>query len=107
MSREIIEINKSLVPYDFDIVLGNELFTINVDYNNAGGFFTTGLVKDGVTICSGAPIVYGRPLFEDVKNTAFPKVSIVPLDISGAYTAVTYENLGTSVFLVLDGDKTP
>ena len=107
MSREIIEINKSLIPYEFNIILANELFTLSVDYNNAGGFFTLGLAKDGETLCSGAPIIYGRPIFEDVRKPTFPKVDIVPLDLSGENNAVTYDNLGTSVLLILDDGKTP
>ena len=97
-----IEINKSLIPYTFDIVLGSENFTFKVDYNEVGRFFTIGVSKGETMICEGSPIVYGRRLFEDVWSQKFPKVDIIPYDPSNAYNKVTYSNLCESVFLVVD-----
>lgn len=105
MAKDTILINKSLIPYTFKIVLSSEEFTFRVDYNNAGGFFTIELSKDGKTLCSGEPIVYGKPLFEDVRNTEFPAVDIVPIDLSGDFNAVTYDNLCNGVSLVIDNDE--
>lgn len=102
MERQILTIEKSLVPYDFDIVLGGALFNITVDFNNTGRFFTLGLKRNGEVICSGDPIVYGRKLFSDVKNDKFPTIDIVPLDLSGGYNVVTRENLCDGVLLIVD-----
>ena len=99
---EIIEINKSLIPYNFNIALGGELFDFRVDYNHTGGFFTIELSKDGETLCAGEPIIYGKPLFADVRNSKFPNVKIIPRDESETYNAVTYENLSESVFLSVE-----
>lgn len=104
MSRQTIEINKSLIPYTFNIELSNEVFTFRVDYNNYGGFFTIELSKNGKTLCSGEPIVYGKPLFADVWNAEFPHIDIVPVDLSNEYNAVTYDNLCNGVLLVLDNE---
>lgn len=97
-----IEITKALIPYTFDIVLGAENFTLKVDYNEVGGFFTIGVSKNGTTICAGSPIVYGRRLFEDVWSQKFPRVDIVPIDPSNSYNKVTYDNLCEGVYLVID-----
>ena len=105
MTKDTISINKSLIPYTFDIVLGSEEFTLRVDYNNTGGFFTVELSKNGETLCSGEPIIYGRRLFSDVWKEGFPDVDIVPIDMSKGYNAVTYENLGEGVLLVIDNDE--
>lgn len=102
MEREVIKIDKSLIPYNFDIALGGALFNVTVDFNNTGRFFTIGLKRDGETICSGDPIVYGRKLFADVKNDKFPTIDIIPLDLSGGYNAVTHENLCEEVLLIVD-----
>lgn len=99
---EIIEINKSLIPYDFNIALDGELFNFRVDYNNTGGFFTIELTKDGETLCAGEPIIYGRTLFADVRNSKFPNVNIKAYDPSGTYNAVTRENLCENVLLVVE-----
>ena len=106
MDRETILINKDLIPYEFNIVIGGELFTFVVDYNYVGEFFTIGLIKDGKTLCSGSPIMYGRPLFEEVWKPDFPAVDIVPYDPSKSYNRVTYINLCEGVLLVLDNGET-
>ncbi len=97
----IIEINKTLIPYDFNIALGSEVFNFRVDYNHTGGFFTIGLSKGGEVLCEGEPIIYGKTLFSDIRNANFPKVNITVSDPSGAYNAVTYNNFSESVFLVV------
>ena len=107
MNVETININKSLIPYEFSIVLGAETFTFHIDYNNVGGFFTAGLSKNGVTLCSGTPIIYGRKLFESVWKPSFPAVDIIPLDLSNEYNKVTYDNLGKAVRLIIDNGETP
>lgn len=105
MARDYIEINKSLIPYSFNIVLGGENFTLRVDYNNLGEFFTVGLSKNGKTLCSGDPIVYGRRLFAEVWEKGFPAIDIVPYDPSGEYNTVTRENLCDGVLLVIDNEE--
>ncbi len=106
MSRDTILINKAIIPCDFNIVLGNEVFNMRVDYNNIGEFFTVELTKDEETLCAGEPIVYGKPLFSDVRNSKFPAVDIVPYDPSGGYNKVTYSNLCEGVLLVIDDQET-
>ena len=106
MKIDTIEINKSMIPYEFNIVIGNENFTVRVDYNNTGEFFTIGLAKNGETICAGSPIIYGRKLFEDVRNPNFPAIDIVPIDLSKSYNKVTFDNLCEGVLLVLDNQET-
>jgi len=105
VARAVIEINKPLIPYTFNIILGNEQFTFRVDYNNTGEFFTVELSKNGETLCSGEPVIYGKALFSDVRNIKFPAVDIVPYDPSGSYNAVTYDNLCDGVLLVIDNEE--
>lgn len=105
MARDTITINKSLIPYTFNIVLGDREFTLRVDYNNVGEFFTVELSHNEKTLCSGEPIVYGRRLFADFWTTEFPAIDIVPYDPSGEYNAVTYDNLGNGVSLVIDNEE--
>ena len=102
---EYIEINKDIIPYTFNILLGDELFDIRVDYNDTADLFTISLSKDGVILCSGEPIIYGVPLFGDLKTRGnFPKITITPIDDSGENEAVTFDNLSSTVFLVV-GDE--
>lgn len=101
--RDRIEINKDLIPYKFDILLGGEMFAIRVNYNKYLDMFTLDLYKNKELICAGEPIIYGKPLWEDVYIAGkYPIVTIVPIDESGETTAVTYDNLGRTVFLTID-----
>lgn len=103
MDRDIIEVNKSLIPYSFDILLEDELFTFGIDYNKKYDVFIASLEKNGDVICEGEPLVYGMPLFKDMYRAGdFPAVDIVPLDISGQQKDITYSNFGDTVFLTID-----
>lgn len=96
---EIIEIEKELVPYRFDISIASEIFTFEVHYNPDHDFFTVDLERDAEVLVFGEKLVYGQTLFWDIYDNRFPKLSIVPWDESENSTAVTWETLGVSVFL--------
>lgn len=100
---EVLEIKKDLLPYECAMQLAGEMFTLRFDYNAMAELFTVDLYKDGELLCSGEPIVYGIPLWQDVyRADTFPAVSIVPMDPSGEYDQVTYDNLSSTVLLVID-----
>ncbi|WP_342547654.1 hypothetical protein NST69_27565 [Paenibacillus sp. FSL P2-0089] len=98
---EYIEIEKDLIPYRFDLSIADEMFTWEVHYNPDYDFFTVDLFKDGETLVYGEKLVYGQTLFYDVQDNRFPKIPIVPFDLSEHSSAVTWETLGVSVFLYL------
>ena len=101
--RDRIPIQKELIPYSFEILLGDELFKLAVNYNEAADIFTVALYKGDVLVCGGEPLVYGTPLFSDIyKARQYPSITIVPLDESGAENRVTYSNLGDTVFLCIE-----
>ncbi|MEW9702821.1 hypothetical protein [Paenibacillus sp. SI8] len=102
---EYIDIEKSLIPYRFDINLAGETFTFEVHYNGDYDFFSTDLSKNGETLVHGERIVYGMPLFGDVADARFPSVRILPYDLSGNSNDVTWATLSESVFLYVDGES--
>lgn len=102
---EVLEIHKELLPYECDILLAGELFTLQFNYNATADLFTVDLYRDDELICAGEPIVYGVPLWKDVYRTEkFPALDIIPTDPSREYNAVTFDNLGNSVLLIVDND---
>ena len=106
MANEItvLEINKELLPYECNIVLGDELFNLHFNYNASAMHFTVDLYnKTGELLCAGEPIIYGVPLWADVWTRGFPDVAIIPLDPSGESNAVTYDNLCETVLLIITG----
>ena len=109
MKHDVIEIEKENIPYSFNIELADEFFQIGVDYNETAEFFTLSLAKlnaetgEYETVCDSEPIVYGVPLWRDVyRSGKFPAVDIIPTDESGGSDAVTYDNLNTTIFLMID-----
>lgn len=108
MRKDRILITKENIPYNFNILLADELFNIEVSYNEKHDFFTVRLSKNDEVICASEPLVYGMPLFGDVYIAGkYPAIDIIPIDESGEQNSVTFENLGETVFLTVDnaGDE--
>ncbi len=102
MAEQYIPINKEQIPYQFELRLGAELFSFVIKYNDDYDFFTIDLLKDGEVLVYGERIVYDVPLFTDVEDFRFPIKLVTPTDVSKQESRVTYENLGETVFLVVE-----
>lgn len=103
--RDVIEIEKDLIPYNFDIELAGDEFNIEIFYNKTADLFTATLSKGDEVLCYNEPIIYGVELFSDVyRSGKYPMLAIVPLDQSGEEDAVTYENFGETVLLTIDDE---
>lgn len=106
---DIIPIDKETLPERFDIDLGDETFTMQMNYNETGDFFTIDLFELGdsgelVDFIMGEKLVLGRALWADVPRVDIPAPTLIPLDIGMKAKRVSYENLGESVFLyIMDG----
>lgn len=50
--------------------------------------------------------MYGKPLWSDVYRAGiFPAVEIIPKDPSGGSNAVTFDNLGQTVLMIVDNGE--
>ncbi|MHA6481057.1 phage baseplate plug family protein [Paenibacillus sp. strain BS8-2] len=98
---EYIVIEKPLVPYRFDMAIGGETFTFEVQYNAEYDFFTVALEREGEVLALGEKIVYGQQIFGDILDGRFPKRAIIPFDESGKEQAATWNTLNESVYLFL------
>ena len=100
--RDRILVDKTLMPYSFDILLGAEWFNLGFKYNETAGLFTVTLSKDDEVIVYDEPLMYGYPLFNDLYQSGiYPMLEIVPWDESQQETTVTYDNFGETVFLTI------
>lgn len=105
--RDRILIEKELIPYSFDILLGSEWFNLDFQYNNTADLFTVTLSKDDVILVYNEPIVYGVPLFADLyQSGVFPMLDIVAYDESEQENTVTWDNFNETVFLTVKQGET-
>ena len=104
--KDRILITKELIPYTFNIMLGDDLFLISVDYNATGDFFTLGLSdSEGNVIARSEKLVYGMVVFGDIyEPVKFPCLNIVPIDESGNEDVITLDNFGETIFLSIDDE---
>lgn len=107
VTPDVLEIKKDLLPYECKIQLAGEVFTLRFNYNATADLFAVDLYKDGELVCAGEPIIYGQPLWADVFQAgSFPALEIIPKDPSGEHNAVTFDNLGRTVLLIVgNGDE--
>ena len=92
-----LSIDKDRIPYRFAIRLAGETFVFETHYNTEGDFFTVDLCKGEQLLCTDK-FVYGRHLFPQLIDVGrFPRVYIVPLDVSDTETVITWENFMKSV----------
>ncbi len=106
--RDRILVEKELIPYSFDILLGAEWFNLGFKYNETAGIFTVTLSKDDTVLVYDEPMMYGQVLFSALYQSGiYPMLDIVPWDESEQETAVTWDNFGETVFLTIQqGDET-
>lgn len=99
----IIDINKDLFPYQFDIQLDGTTYTMEIRYNNEFDYFTVDLSIGETIIINGEKILYGRELFQSHKHLNVPS-DIVVFDASDEQIMAGYDQLGETVFLYLMGE---
>lgn len=104
--RDRVIIDKNMIPYQFDIILAGQPFSLAVDYNKSADLFTVSLYdSEGTLLIAGEPLIYGQPLFSDVYRAGkFPTVDLVPLDESRKEHSVNWDNFGKTVFLTIDDE---
>ena len=100
--RDRILIEKNLIPYSFDILLGAEWFNLEIGYNKKNDLFTVTLSKNDDVLVYNEPVMYGVSLFSDLYQSGiYPMLDIVAIDESGQETAVTWDNFNETVFLTI------
>lgn len=100
---KFIDIDKSKIPYEQEVVINGETFGFEIYYNKSGDYFTCNLRKNNVLVVGGEKLVYGQILFENLAYREIPRSVIIPYDITRPYKKhadrITWENLNEDVFL--------
>ena len=100
--RDYIEINKDLVPYQFNILLADQWFELYINYNKSADLFTATVYKEDELICT-EPLILDVPLFCDIyQPIKFPAITITPY--GPTERRITSNNIGNTVFLTIDNE---
>lgn len=101
--RDKYELPLDIMPLMFSTQFGDLSYTLQINYNEVGDFFTVDLYDvDGNEIILGEKLVYGKALWSDYTNSRLPMIDLVPLDESGRTTRCNKETFGNTVFLYVD-----
>lgn len=102
---EIIEIDKNMIPYNFEIELSNRIYSFEIDYNFMFDFITVTL-KLNNKILAKEKAVLDEILFKEFYidkehnyNEDFPKEILYFGSNDENITRITFENLNESVQL--------
>src|SRR5574339_810841 len=97
-----MEIDKTAIPYQFDMDIAEEEFTFAIDYNKRFDFFTMDLYKGEELIVKGEKLIYGRALFGAYPDESkIPQYPIIPFDEADQEKRVGWDQLENSVFLFI------
>lgn len=100
-----IDMEVDSIPFEFNIELSNKLYTMSVNYNEYGDFFTLDIGDDNEVFYYGVPIVYGVPVFDlFTSDERMPKEQLIAYDLGDVYDTITTDNFNEEVFLyVVEG----
>ena len=99
----IIEIEKDLVPYEFQIELKSTLYTFSIRYNQEYDFYTVDLSIGDDIIVEGEKMVLNSLLFSSYSHLDV-SMGILPMDIADKAERLGEKELMDTVFLYLVGD---
>jgi hypothetical protein len=95
---QYLPVDKSQIPVRMSVLVDGEQFELGFAYNASRDFFTASLAKRGEEIITGEKVCIDMPLFS-TRELPFPRSRFIPMDLSGAAEAVTFENFGETVLI--------
>ncbi|UHA71938.1 phage baseplate plug family protein [Paenibacillus sp. 481] len=99
----ILTIDKELIPYSFDIEIGQRLYTMELRYNARHDYFTVDLSGEHGPLVLGAKLNWGVPLFDNLETADFPNEPIIAEGIDG-HERISWDALGETVQLRVGED---
>lgn len=98
-----IPVNRDLIPYTFDVMVGRSTYSLEFNYNADNDFFTVAIATINEILTSGEKLVLGKPLLSERPYIEFPLIK--PLDSTGTAKKITWDNFGTTVLLYVGGNS--
>ena len=101
--RSKFDIDTSIMPQIFSTTFGNQEYSIGVNYNEMGDFYTIDLYDaQGNQLIMGEKLIYGKRLWEKSVDDRLPAIDLVALDESGYEKVCNKATFGKTVFLYID-----
>lgn len=107
---EVLEIDKELIPYEFDIELSNRIYTIGINYNYLFDYFTVDLKLGDTVLVQNEKLIIDKILFSSVcedfshnLDDEFPTEIIIPVANNDSIDRITFDNLNNDVILYVVG----
>lgn len=98
-----IEIDKTRIPYEFEMEFNKEIYQFEVLYNTFADHFTINLFHNHEPVVVGEKIVLNQPLFDGYEHLDIPMIIAIPYDTTERAERISFENMSEDVFLyVLD-----
>lgn len=109
---QYFEIDKEELPEQFEFDFGGDTYSMKFMYNETFDHFTVSLYVVGdegelTPVILGEKLVLNKYLWSDFTPDELPGTPMIPLDLSGIETVITWENFGDTVFLYVDDDNDP
>lgn len=105
---QYIPISKNLVPYEFDIILNEKLYTFKINYNATGDFFTADLSLGDKKLIQGEKMLLNQILFRQIYednnlnlDSDFPTDIIMPQSYNEQIARMGFEELEEYCFLYI------
>lgn len=101
--RDYVPIDVEGLPEQFEFDMENDLYVLQINYNETADFFTVDLYTRYMEpLVIGEKMILNQPLWDDLSVEGLPALSLIPFDESGSAQRVSKNNLMKTVFLYID-----
>ncbi len=99
MELTYMDIDKSNIPYRFQMDLKSKTLGFEIRYNTVFDYFTMNVFdKEWNVLASGKKLVIGVNVLSAIYDEAVPEgIEIIPYDLSATVDRITWENFTQSV----------
>ena len=94
-----IIVDKTNIPYKFEIKIDGEIYDVAIGYNQTHDYFIFTLIKGEVVLMESEKAILNQSLFENVQNAPNGVIAIV--GINEDVKEITFDNLNFKTILTV------
>lgn len=100
-----LDIEKDLLPLVFEIELDDNIFNMEVYYNERFDYFTIDLYLEDEPVIFGEKLTLDSPLFDVISYKELLNTKLIPTDPADLNTRITFDNFNEQVFVEVLEDE--